>query len=1712
MTRSQKFIAENKRALVCGPDYFNPDTELMPLAEFSKAKIKCLFVFGTPSDVKAVSTTKEALNDYVRTHCPDVFVDFAYIPNQSDAKLYEKYNMPLAIGNITHLDPSHFDVVGFSISILSEVVSTPAMMYSFRKCDTPILTTWSERKDLSVNKTPIFFAGGITASCGDIMFGDLGDGRKSFLDFLYLGECDKEKVVFDALLEAKQKDRTVQEYIDTLFVNDFIYQPQAYEVKFNDKNQIISNKKINPKAQDFVRPYMPYELNDDLGIGRSIINANGDGVGVSQVQASLGCSGGSACNFCHEGNYCGPWIEKSHDLYVNQARESKKYSAAYKHKPYSFNALYEDSIVPNGNSFKFIKDIVMEDKPITFFNKQSTIQGILPSIHNRLLSFSLSRGESPLMTPDHRQWVLSEEGLKVVTAKEIKVGDFVPVQLGWNLDKAKKVVRGTKYYFLGLWYGDGSRSGSNATEVWKSTRQFVASHELAIKKICDESDFFKYKNNENRKDNVLSYTYDDDFQEFVKSIFPNYKYGENNLTSLTLQQLLEFIAGVYDSDGSASGSNVKLVLSERSSNVMSLIGTVLNSIGIQYHKYVGSKVFNDKLREFTSFTISGKDSYLNFIKFIGFLEPAKQNKVKENFVLSKCLDRAIPATLGPYIYDEIRKIDNQFHSTAINSAFLHGKQGMLISRFKEVFSNYDVELINMIVSGTSFSQVTDISEMEGEFKCYDILETEFHAYVANSVVTHNCNYVTDYKGLLYKLMQLFPKVTFINMRLEELGRDLDALKIMKLIGSNRISAPMEGISPRIQNNLFNKCLSEESLNNFMMDMVHARLTDIKCGLIFSGYEKDEDYQWICDFVDSFKKKASKELGNFPFRAKATPLVHYQLCVTGETLSPYPGIGLIRNSNLLKGKIAGLNGEVTEIHKPFKAKGFKLNLSRGYFIIGNDVHPVLTNPHHPELSSSFTRIKDLLPGQYVYLKLGTNCFGTTYQTLHGKSVKSSNNSKLTEFSFTLNEELAELLGWYCGDGFIHEGKSRQFGLCFNDEEIDVKDKYFKVLFDLGLNPKEYYDKSSKRAPYKVVVNRTLFANVVKSEFGSRFDGKKVSDLILKSPKSVQCAFIRGCFSADGTRGSYKEGCSIRLSMSNGQFTHDVQVMLANLGIDSSWTESRSGRKNPKYTVSVRRLVLNKFFSEIGFVGHKSENIVYDSVLNQFTVNGFTRVKVKSIEEVGEREFFGLTVSDGVYVTNGIISHNTPMEYLERRSAKKSMLGEHWLSDEWYEKFREHQVFFKVNGFRYSTFLEQSIIDLGRSATKWMWDNIIKQDIIAYSLRSFAKEEIVNELKKLINVDHFFEARDPDHYISLSHRIHIDLMGSYIARARALVRAYKNGNIFDNVPDVRCLKTYEGAKVKCYKSCVKEEPLKIYNDVEMDEQGNLHGEYRELSGCERCKTPDMRKWRLTRSLPETRSSNDIIAFKKLAKAQKVRFVIKRLPEYDVLSPNNTAHTVIAKVLQQSEELLDMYHSIEGHNNFWQCDPDQTYYTSGIQIIDTVWTSTKAIDLIKPLVSNVNSILKTTQILSVQSLFVDEKLRIEDYNVFRFESTLPMELFQTSSLSYKGDIRVKKGEVSELIRDPKLNAPIFISKGKVIGYFVLPLRYNPFSYLQGLMQDKKISTAKLLQTTTISTEMVIRETANICKVCGQESGISSLTTGKQLNFGIKCLPKVLLSRITK
>ena len=88
MTNSQAFISKNKMQLECGRDYYNPDTSLMHLDEFERSKLKVLIVFPSPSNVKAVSSTKEALNDYVIAVCnAKRTAEANYIPGHNNTKL-----------------------------------------------------------------------------------------------------------------------------------------------------------------------------------------------------------------------------------------------------------------------------------------------------------------------------------------------------------------------------------------------------------------------------------------------------------------------------------------------------------------------------------------------------------------------------------------------------------------------------------------------------------------------------------------------------------------------------------------------------------------------------------------------------------------------------------------------------------------------------------------------------------------------------------------------------------------------------------------------------------------------------------------------------------------------------------------------------------------------------------------------------------------------------------------------------------------------------------------------------------------------------------------------------------------------------------------------------------------------------------------------------------------------------------------------------------------------------------------------------------------------------------------------------------------------------------------------------------------------------------------------------------------------------------------
>jgi len=2127
MTRSEVFIKRYRKSLDSGRDYYNPDTSYQPIEEFAKAKTKLMIIFPSSSDVKSVSSTKEAINDYVISHCLGTFVDFSYLPDKNDIKLYDKYNIPYAVGHITHLDPSHFDFVGYSISVLSENMTMANVQKSLSRCDTPIPLTWSERKDTRIGVHPIVFMGGITAAYGDILYGDIGDGRIAFPDFTYLGACDEMNELFvrhqDIMENPDTRIRTSnQDYIESLFDLEFIYHPQAYEVVYY-RGVIVSNTKINPKALDFVTPCYPKVLPDDLGLGRTILNANGAAAGVSQIQISEGCSSGGACNFsvaagtriwtdqgavkietqlgkqaltvqaisieqskdilkqesdyknqvrynsgaylnchdlhkhrviengilvrkltnelqkgdtvlkklgtdfedslqyvkdnngkeldeslafllgfihgdgsvrlrpngkyqirvfmdsdewkylepvllrefgktdavrdnhikgkdifilskneylediftrdlciasnyfttyvpdavfespvsviksylgglfqadgssgrhirlttvsetlardvlfllnyigidaivkpmdrinterkwkwnsstayvvtvkslynnkfrteigfinksnnvkestgqganglvpnsvllnslirkefkshdlrdqslgslhelysdknkfltvrtllkfkelypkfkfpevyeliatgkfvpdfieevkrtnelvemydvletvthtciynqilteqCAEGWYTGAWREQPIEAIKRQAWESKKYSAGYKIKPFSFNSLSVESLIPIGNGL-FSKGSNLRDvagaKVIGLNGKSKVFESTHYGI-KELLAIRMSQGPGIEVTPEHRQTVLTKEGLSDIQSSLLGIGDWIPQQVGYYIAHAKEALSETVAYKLGLWYGDGYSAGN--------------SNYIAVNKFETNLDghvkAFSTSKLVNDNDNVNRYLLPADITKEIRRVFPHYKSKENLTSLFSLDEWVDFIKGWFDADGCTSGGFIKLTAKEDNLFMLKRASVVLGSIGI---RTVLSKPIRIQLevkgKWYTrrDLYVTGLESRQSFMRLIRFTEP-KNNSVKIESTKWSDKDKCIPGVFGQWVFEELKKIGEEKGHNA--SKFFNGKKGMTLVRFTELFGHLDIEPVRLVKSGVRFAQILDI-ELKEESEVVDVLEAEEGRWVANGYVTHNCNYVTDFTGMLHELMQIFPTVNFINMRLEELGHTPDHLKIMKLIGANRISAPVEGISDRIRNGLLNKNLSLESLNAFMDFLISLKMTDIKVGGIATQYEEPEDWEEILLFLKNLKDKAHSWGKKVPIR--------FNFCLTADALTPVPGQGLLRQNEIKEGLIEGhKTSEVTKLIPQGICEIKKLHTKEGFSIKGTHEHPVLVDYENPENPESYKFIKDFKKGEKAYVRVGTEAYGADlkYMAFDTKFILKQRKNRIN--GVTLTAELAEVLGWWTGDGYISQDY-KQFGLCYNLSELDIKDRHESMLINHGLVSRTVEGKSI----HKLIVSNIALGRYITKVFGKGFDGKVVPSVILESPKEVQCAYLKGLFSADGTIGNYyidgdQTFQMIRLNMSNRPVTKTVQVMLANIGIFSSLTVCAIGRKTPKWTVKVAQHHKEKYFEEIGFVGIKSTIEPDFNFRNTKGRDGeYHEVTITNITDEVSEETFGLTVESGVYVTNGIVSHNTPlvhypmtpMEYMERRTARNSYDGGRNIPKEFSARFKELGIRTKVNGFRHSTFLEQSIVDLGRSATPWLWNNIISQDIIVYSLRSAAKDEIVANLKTIVDPDTYFLERDPERYISSCHRIRIPLQGGYINQARELLKFGK-----DKPVTTRCIATYTGCKTKCYANAVPE-GFKVYKDIKVDRseltdgKPTVSGDFELVKGCGWCHTKEEKVARLKRRTDTTHTSDDIMAVPRRPKQLKMRFAIRRLPEYDILNPNNTSHSFVTKFLQMSDDLLHTYHSVESHTMYWSCDPEIPYYTSGLQLVDVIFTTKEVKDIIMLLIPEVNKSLKSIQIESVKEVFMEDKIKVNDLNVFRFETTFPLELFEASKISYRGEVRVVgPGGDNKLItiQDKTLEAPAFMAKGKVFGYFTLPLKYNPLLFMQGFLKDKKTPLSKIRESFIFDNKLVLRESPIVCR-CGKETGSISMSTGTQLQFGKSCLAKALLKR---
>jgi stage V sporulation protein R len=232
---------------------------------------------------------------------------------------------------------------------------------------------------------------------------------------------------------------------------------------------------------------------------------------------------------------------------------------------------------------------------------------------------------------------------------------------------------------------------------------------------------------------------------------------------------------------------------------------------------------------------------------------------------------------------------------------------------------------------------------------------------------------------------------------------------------------------------------------------------------------------------------------------------------------------------------------------------------------------------------------------------------------------------------LNEEMAWLLGYFIGDGNIN-----QSGIGFTTGDQELAQRLSETIgATLGLQAFVELDESGGGNRWRVVVYSHevwKFLEAVGVDLNDKARNKKIPSLVLRSPKSVMSAFLRGYFDADAYAGP--EG--IRLSSASQELISAVQVILLNYGILSRQRE---------HLCDIRQLEIAgasaaRFLSEIGFSLFRKREALREYVENrQWFKQEDPTDEIVEIEH-GRADVYDITVDEKhSYVANGFINHNS-----------------------------------------------------------------------------------------------------------------------------------------------------------------------------------------------------------------------------------------------------------------------------------------------------------------------------------------------------------------------------------------------------------------------------------------------------------------------------------------
>jgi intein/homing endonuclease len=258
-------------------------------------------------------------------------------------------------------------------------------------------------------------------------------------------------------------------------------------------------------------------------------------------------------------------------------------------------------------------------------------------------------------------------------------------------------------------------------------------------------------------------------------------------------------------------------------------------------------------------------------------------------------------------------------------------------------------------------------------------------------------------------------------------------------------------------------------------------------------------------------------------------------------------------------------------------GYEIITRSGYNLGGTSKHKILIWNKNCEFE--YKKLKDIKKGEYAVIQRGQNYFGQEFKIkFNFKKKKHTSNFQDCKVPRILDKDLAELLGWLVGEGYIYGNSVR-----FSNKDVKVVkriQKLFKKKFTLKLHAcsKESIDYVITSAMCKEFLIYLGLKDVISCK-------KEIPYSILRSPKNIIKYFIRAIFDAEAYVS--KKHCEIEFASASEKLVDQLMMCLLNFNIVCFKRKRQKMATNGKWIKrNYYSLFLNKsnceiFAKEIGF---------------------------------------------------------------------------------------------------------------------------------------------------------------------------------------------------------------------------------------------------------------------------------------------------------------------------------------------------------------------------------------------------------------------------------------------------------------------------------------------------------------------------------------------------